>query len=460
MFSRREFLKRSLAGSSLWALGNTVPGFMANTAFAAEHGRENILVVVELEGGNDGLNTVIPFADDLYHKARPTLRFNKDEVLRLDDEIGLNPSLSGLNDLYQDQQLAIVQGVGYPNPNRSHFDSMDIWQSADPRGKVRSGWLARGLSELQVRGGRIPAFHMGDDQLPLALQGSAIGVPSLNTEKPFGLDLLDEFYGHQPDGSRETRRPIKRKSKNKQPQDSDKSEAAQAISDAGTRKGLIEDLTRLAPESGGGLLQFVRKTSLQTYTTIDRLAEIMSEDVQVPDAEFDFSDGNYRQLRSGLKYELLLIARMIQAGLGTRIFYVSMDGFDTHSEQRQGHNQLLDKLGSAVQTFFQELKSTGDAERVVLMTFSEFGRRVSENGSKGTDHGAGSCLFVAGPAVKGGLVGRHPSLAPADLDSGDLRHHTDFRRVYATILDRWLGCASRHVLGGEFPYVELFSDKS
>ena len=451
MFSRREFLERSLKGSSLLALGSCVPGFVASTALAAKHGKDNILVVVEMGGGNDGLSTVVPYADDLYHKARPTLRFKKDDLIRVDDHIGLNPSLTGLSELLDNQQLAIVQGVGYPNPNRSHFESMDIWQTADPRGKMRNGWLGRTIGDLQVRGGRIPAFHMGQGQLPLALQGSATGVPSLNTEKPFGLDLIDEFYGHQPDGSQETpRRSAKKKTKEK-----DKSTPA-----VGSRKQLVQDVARLAPADKGGMLQFVRKTSLETYATIDQFMEIMNEKFEVPDAQDDFSNGRYRELRSGLQYELMLVARMIRAGFGTRIFYVSLDGFDTHSQQSGDHNELLQKLGNAVQTFFDELNSSGDAKRVVLMTFSEFGRRVRENGSKGTDHGAGSCLFVAGPAVKGGLIGKHPSLAQNDLDRGDLRYHTDFRQVYATLLDRWLGCASRHVLGDEFKHVELFSGKA
>ncbi len=449
MFSRRKFLERSLKSSSLLALSATVPNFVASTALAAQTDQDTVLVVIEMTGGNDGLNTVIPYGDDLYHKARPTLRFKKSEVIRVDDHVGLNPSLRGLSGLLEKQQLAILQGVGYPNPNRSHFESMDIWQTADPRRKLRNGWLGRAIGDLQVQGGRIPAFHMGQEQLPLALQGSATGVPSLNTEEPFGLDLIGEFYGHQPDGSSspKSRPPKKKKSeKNKK-----------TASPASARKQLIQDVATLAPTDAGGMLRFVRKTSLDTYATIDQLKEIMNEKFSVPDAQADFSNGRYRQLRSGLQYELMLVARMIQAGFGTRIFYVSIDGFDTHSQQRQPQNQLLQKLGSAIQTFFQELEKSGDAKRVLLMTFSEFGRRVRENGSKGTDHGSGSCMFVAGPAVKGGLVGKHPSLAKDELDSGDLRYHTDFRQVYATLLDRWLGCDSRHVLDGEFKPVELLT---
>ena len=440
MFTRRDFLKRSVEGSSLLALGATVPHFIASTAQAAEKGKDKVLVVLEMGGGNDGLNTVIPYGDDLYYKARPTLGIKKEQAIRVDDHIGLHPSLSGLSELLQNDQLAIVQGVGYPNPNRSHFESMDIWQSADPRGKTGNGWLGRTIADLNVQGGRIPAFHMGKGQLPLALQGSATGIPSLNTEKPFGLDLIGEFHGHQPDGS-----------KRKRPK-TDKPSPRVA-----TRKQTIEDVARHAPDDAGSLLQFVRRTSLDTYATVDQLKEIINKEFKVPKAQGGFSEGRYRRLRSGLQYELMLVARMIRAGFGTRVFYVSIDGFDTHSQQRQRHQQLMNKISNSVRTFFNELKGSGDADRVVLMTFSEFGRRVNENGSKGTDHGSGSCLFLAGPAVKAGLIGNHPSLASDDLANGDLKFHTDFRRVYATLLDGWLGCDSRRVLGEKFEHVDLLA---
>lgn len=441
MFSRREFLKRSVEGSSLLALGATVPDFVASTAVAAENGKDTVLVVLEMGGGNDGLNTVIPYGDDLYYKARPTLGIQKEQAIRVNDHIGLHPSLRGLNELLQNDRLAIVQGVGYPNPNRSHFESMDIWQSADPRGTTGNGWLGRAIAELNVQGGRIPAFHVGKAQLPRALQGSATAVPSLNTEKPFGLDLIGEFYGHQPDGGNRRR-----------------AKAGKPSPRIVARKQAIEDVARRAPDDGGSLLQFVRRTSLDTYATVDQLKEIVSEEFEVPDAQGDFSEGRYRQLRSGLRYELMLVARMIRAGFGTRIFYVSIDGFDTHSQQRQTHQRLLNEVGGSVQAFFNELQGSGDADRVVLMTFSEFGRRVNENGSKGTDHGSGSSLFLAGPAVKSGLIGDHPSLAKDDLERGDLKYHTDFRGIYATLLDGWLGCDSRRVLGDKFEHEDVLDE--
>jgi uncharacterized protein (DUF1501 family) len=219
------------------------------------------------------------------------------------------------------------------------------------------------------------------------------------------------------------------------------------------RMKLIKDLTGQGATPGNDLLRFVQRSSLQTYTAVDRLRKLMSEP-QPPSSPEPFQVGG-RSRTNELTGKLNLIARIIRAGFGTRIFYVSFDGFDTHSGQRREHEQLLESVSSSITQFFNQLQGSGDADRVVLMTFSEFGRRVQENGSKGTDHGAASCLFVAGPKVKGGPVGKHPSLAKEDLDAGDLKHTIDFRQVYATLLDRWLECDSRVVLGGAFEHLTL-----
>src|SRR5258707_7666836 len=165
MFNRREFLTRTLQGSSLLALGPMVPGFLANTAQAAEAGKDNVLVVIEMNGGNDGLNTVIPYADDLYHKARPTLRQTRDTVIRLDDHVGLHPGMQGLKPMWDDGRLAVVQGVGYPNPDRSHFEAMDIWQSADPKRATPTGWLGRAVSEIENKSGSVPILHLGTNKM-------------------------------------------------------------------------------------------------------------------------------------------------------------------------------------------------------------------------------------------------------------------------------------------------------
>jgi uncharacterized protein (DUF1501 family) len=407
MFTRRQFLTRSLRGASLLSLGTVVPQFIANTARAAAPGKDNILVVIEMTGGNDGINTVIPYADDLYHKARPTLRQTKDVVIRLDDHVGLNSGMQGFRPLWDNGQLAVVQGVGYPNPDRSHFEAMDIWQSADPRRATTTGWLGRAAAETDNRAGGVPILHIGPNRLPLAVAGApAGGAVSVNDQTSFRLEMGGAAAGR------------------------DKA-----------RRRLLEELS--APEGKKGeedLMSFVQRRQVQTLTAVDNLRSLL----EGPDAVA--RGGN------GLSPKLQLIAGLIAKGFGTRIFYVSLDGFDTHSDQAPTHARLLGELADSVGSFFQTLKTAGQDKRVRVMTFSEFGRRVQENGSKGTDHGAASCLFVAGPSVQGGGVGKHPSLA--DLDADDLKYHTDFRRVYATQLDGWLGCDSKAVLGARWEHVK------
>ncbi len=409
MLDRREFLLRSLQTSSLLAVGASVPGFVASTARAAPPGKNNILVVVELSGGNDGLNTVVPYADDLYHKARPTLRFRKEQVIRVDDHIGLNPAMRGFDRLLQQGQLAIVQGVGYPNPQRSHFESMDIWQSADPRRLLKTGWIGRSAADLQDKRGSVPILQIGARGLPLALQGAPGGVVSINNKQAYRFNL----------GAAD---PARQKS----------------------FQHLLAKLSRPGDqEEEHSLLQFVERREVQTYATLGRLEEVLRTAPQM----------DWRFFQNSLAQKMRLVSQLIQRSFGTRVFYLNLDGFDTHSVQAEMQPRLLGELAQAVSLLFDELRPSGHDKRVLVMTFSEFGRRVQENGSKGTDHGAASCLFVAGPAVKGGPVNPHPSLG--DLDAGDLRFQVDFRNVYATLLDRWLHCDSRTVLGSAFPHVNI-----
>ena len=405
MFTRRQFLTRTLRGSSLVALGAVVPQFVAQTAKAAAPGKDNILVVIELTGGNDGINTVIPYADDLYHKARPTLRQTKVQVVRLDDHVGLHSGMRGLQTMWDDGQLAVVQGVGYPNPDRSHFEAMDIWQSADPKRATTTGWLGRGAVVMDNRSGGIPILHVGLGKAPLAATGApGGGAVSVGDQNSFRLELGRGEAGQQK-----------------------------------TRRKLMEELSAPADSTGDDLLSFVQRRQVQTLTAVENLRELL----EGPNA--------VRGYGAGLTPKLQLVAGLIARGFGTRIFYVSLDGFDTHADQGPAHQRLVSELAGSIGDFFRLLKESRDDSRVRLMTFSEFGRRVNENSSRGTDHGAASCLFVAGPSVKGGVVGKHPSLA--DLDADDLKYHTDFRSVYATLLDGWLGCDSKAVLGAKWGHV-------
>jgi uncharacterized protein (DUF1501 family) len=433
MLSRRQFLART----PLVALAATAPEFVARTARAADtEGKDTVLVVLEMTGGNDGLNTVIPYDDDLYHKARPTLRLTKQQVVRVDDRIGLNPGLRPLERYLNQGQVAVVQGVGYPNPDRSHFESMDIWHSADPKRQTKTGWLGRGLGGMKFRTGAIPAAHVSTEPLPLAVAGASTGVPSIHPSRPFDLELGTV----PPNPNFQFRRPGFNPDGMPAPGSAEQHKA---------RRDLIEALAALPQGPADDLRQFVQRSHLQTYANIERLRKIVEAEARtgrpIPRPGFDNT--------GGLARDLGLVAQMINADFGTRVFYLSIGGFDTHSEQLRQHEQLLGQLASAVAGFFDQIKQGGNAERVLLMTFSEFGRRVRENGSKGTDHGAASCLFVVGPGVKGGAVGAHPKLD--DLADGDLKYHTDFRQVYATLLDRWLGCDSRAVLGSKFEPIAL-----
>lgn len=419
MMQRRDFLARSLQASTLLSLGSTVPEFVASTARAAdkaEKKKDTVLVLVELAGGNDGLNTVIPYADDEYHKARPTLAFKKKDVVQVNDELGLHPSMRVFENLMGNGQLAIVQGVGYPNPNRSHFESMDIWHKADPTNQLESGWINRSVPGLQS-GDNIPVMQLGNGRLPKILDGANSGVISLDPDKE---------YSHRLNLSTNNQKEEK------------------------ARRKLLDDLT--TPKKGedtGDLLSFVQRRQVETYTTLDRLREFLDKRKNGGERRF-FGGGS-------LPGQLQLAAELIDVGIGARVLYTQLGGFDTHSGQSDNHSRLLGQVANAISSMFQTLKRTGNADRVIAMTYSEFGRRVNENGSRGTDHGSGSCLFLAGPSVKGGVVGKHPSLKT--LLRGDLQYHTDFRRVYATLLDGWLGVDSKGVLQAKFEPMELLRKK-
>jgi uncharacterized protein (DUF1501 family) len=397
LHTRRRFLETTLKGSTLVSLGLSVPSFLHRTARAADKTQANgdrVLVVIQLSGGNDGLNTVVPFGDELYTKNRPTLRVPAEQVLKIDDRVGLHPNLAGLAKLLEASQLAVLQGIGYPNPSRSHFRSMDIWHTASLAEKLPGdGWLGRAIGRTELRrAGTVPAMHLGGGKLPFALAG--------RTEAP-SLESLADFKLQPGAAGREQL--------------------------AGVAQG----------ERSDSALQFLQRSTLDAYTTSGRLEELTKNydtPVSYPATE--------------LARKLKLIAQLIDSGFGTRIFYASLDGFDTHANQAATHPNLLKELGDAIAALLEDLGHHGHRDRVLVMTFSEFGRRLKENGSRGTDHGAAAPMFLASGKVKSGVIGQHPSLA--DLDDGDPKFHTDFRAVYATVLEDWLGCPSQAVLGGPF----------
>ena len=406
--SRRIFLGQcGTAGAA--SVGVSLPGIWQSAVRAAgwlgkpgNSGR--VLVVVEMAGGNDGLNTVIPFADDAYYKSRPVLAVPKDRVLKLNSAVGLHPRLGDLRTLFDDSQVAVIQGVGYPKPDRSHFRSMDIWHTARPESvDLRDGWLGRALErDPKALAGGVPALALGSEKLPLALLSGRVNVPNVQSMDAYKL----------------------------LPGPGDQSAQARA-------KQTLREAVALKATEAGGELDFLRRTADVTLTSVDRLGEVAK--AYKPGATYP---------ETGLARKLQVVARLIAGDMGTQIFYVSLGGFDTHSRQQPVHELLLAELSGAVGAFLKDLKSHQLADRVMVATFSEFGRRVAENGSLGTDHGAASQMFCIGPGVKPGVMGAHPSLT--DLVDGDLKHHTDFRQVYAALLQNWLGYPAEPVLGKGF----------
>jgi uncharacterized protein (DUF1501 family) len=412
--TRREFLRLGLGGSALLACGSTAPAFLVRSALTLADGPARpggrILVVLQLDGGNDGLNTVVPHRDDAYRRARPRLALPAQGLHRLNDDLGLHPALVGLNRLHENRQLAVVQSVGYPNPNRSHFESMAIWHTArqDPN-RATPGWLARCLDRRgDAPGGDTPALHISESLLPQALHGGQRHVPSLASLEQFRRRLGI-------------------------PEDAGAAEQRTALDRLGAQQ-------RGTP---GSLLDFVERSSLITYTSSARLEGILRQGQ---------ATANYPEFY-GLARRLKLVAQLIKAGLGTSIYYTQIGGFDTHANQLNAHANLMREVGDSLRAFFDDLQRAGQADRVLLLAFTEFGRRLRENASAGTDHGTASPVFLVGPRVRPGVHGPNPNLT--ELVDGDPRHAIDFRRVYATVLDQWLACPSAAVLGQRFEHLPI-----
>jgi uncharacterized protein (DUF1501 family) len=403
-------LRLGLGGSTLLACGASVPTFLARSASAlanapARTADGRVLVVLQLDGGNDGLNTVAPFRDDVYRRSRPRLALPADQLLRLNDDLGLHPSLTGLMRLHENRQLAVVQSVGYPNPNRSHFESMAIWHTARLDYDAGTpGWLSRCLDRRDTgAGGDVPALHISRQLLPQALYGGQRHVPSLETLEQFRRRLgIPEGAG------------------------------------ARAQRAALDEIGGRQRGEPGSLLQFVERSSLITYTSSARLESVLHE---------RGTNTGYPEFY-GLARRLRLIAQLIKAGLQTSIYYTQLGGFDTHANQQNQHANLLREVGDSLQAFLNDLNRTEHGSRVVVLAFSEFGRRLAENGSAGTDHGTAAPVFLAGRGVRPGTHGPNPDLV--NLEDGDPRHAIDFRRVYAALLEQWLGCPSEPILGGRF----------
>jgi uncharacterized protein (DUF1501 family) len=433
--TRREFLRTGLLGGSLcW----TMPAFLSRTmqSLHAEAdgalvqgvtGRDgNILVVLQLAGGNDGLNTVIPIGNDEYRKSRPTIGVPEASILKLDPQTGLHPSLSGLASAYQEGHLAVVQGVGYPNPNRSHFRSTEIWATAvDSNKSSNTGWIGRYFDNACSGCDASVGIAMAS-QMPQALTASV----------PKGV----LYQGGGGGGKKKSKKGGGAKA------EADGSMMMEEDDDAGQAGGSIGMLN--GPGNLGKLsaLDFLERTEMDAKVSQQEIAQASGKAKNsVP----------YPGTRLGQNFAM--VSRLIAGGMPTRIYYLSLGGFDTHTQQAGAHERLLKEMGDAVAAFLSDLKAQGNLGRVSLMTFSEFGRRVKENASGGTDHGAAAPMFLAGGGIQSGLLGKMPSLAPQDLFDGDVKYNTDFRSVYATILEKHLGVKSAGILRTQFPLLGAYS---
>ena len=422
-YTRREFLGRGMVFASSSAF---VPAFLQSSVLAMPRAsaslasfagvpEDRVLVVIQLSGGNDGLHTVIPYADPQYHRVRRTIGVGDRDAIKLStaDGIGLHPAMAQMADLYNDGMLAIVQGVGYPNPNRSHFKSMDIWHTADTSG-TGDGWLGRYFdSECCGFGGeesgRAPDTPATRPEPPIAIGRDASLALRGRQIKPVAFESPDLFQWEGENVHEALRDPY-------------------------------HDLMHRTPaEDDHSPAAFLTRTALNAQVASEQIRRAVSAK---PLVEYP---------RSGLANQLRMIASMIRAGLKTRVYYATLGGFDTHAQQggAQGrHAQLLRELSTSVRAFYADLAAQENSERVLSMCFSEFGRRVGQTASGGTDHGTAAPRFLMGPMVRPGVFGDHPSLH--DLDQGDLKHRIDFRSVYTEVLDTWLETNARDVLGGRF----------
>ena len=365
-------------------------------------GKDPILVVIQLTGGNDYLNTLIPYGDPLYYDNRPSVAVLQEEVLPIDDNFGFNPALAPINTLYGQGKVALINGVGYPSPNRSHFRSMDIWHTCEPDKIGTEGWLGRVIRDLDPRAENVLTGVNFGRGLPRALALTGVPVASVAVLESYGV--LTGIIG-EPD-----------------------------------RAEALDTFARMYAHAvgTGPIMDYLGQTGLNALAGADIL-KTATEKYQSPVEYADSAVG--RNLRG--------IAKVLLADLGTRIFYTQHAGYDTHASETPVHSNLWSELSQAVTDFYADLKAHDAADNVLMFVFTEFGRRVKDNGS-GTDHGSGGLALAIGEPVKGGMYGEYPSLKEEDLLEGDLHFNTDYRGVYGTLVEKWLGLDPVPVVGGNF----------
>ncbi len=430
--TRRDFLQSGLVGG---ALACTIPSFLAATmnelraaatgTVGTASGKDGpILVVLQLSGGNDGLNALVPYENDEYYRARPRLAITREECHALNDAFGWHPGLKGLHELYSGGDLSVIHGVGYPNPNRSHFRSMEIWHTASDADRYEQhGWIGR-YFDNECAGEDAGVAVCLDRESPQAFMGST----------PKGITFKDpqqyRFVGADGDQMSAEAESTLFATMNR-----NESNSGASIAALGGNRG------NSAAENP---LDFLERTALDAQVSSDRVRKILQS---------GRTPAGYPNNR--LANDLKTVSKMITGGMPTRIYYVSQGGYDTHTNQKGAHERLLTEFGNSLSAFVKDLRAQGNLDRVLVMVFSEFGRRVAENASGGTDHGAAAPMFLAGGNAKAGLQGQLPSLAPGDLLRGDLKFNVDFRSVYATILERHLRVPSAQALRKQFPVLDI-----
>lgn len=365
------------------------------------------LVVIQLSGGNDALNTVVPYNNDLYYDFRQDVKIDPDDVLRLDGEVGFNPSMAPIKRLWDEGKVAVINGIGYPNPNRSHFRSMDVWHTAQPEGIADSGWLGRVVRELDPSADNVlTAVNFGRG-LPRALSCQGVPVASVGNLETYGLlpDIQDEH----------------------------------------SRMLALEAFSQIYGTGQGkdAVAQFLG----QTGTDALRGADILRSAPEKYSSAVEYGD-------SPIAQSLRSVAQVMTADLGTRVYYVQHGSFDTHAGQLEAHATLWTQLSTAIGDFMDDLKGHDMEDDAVILVYTEFGRRIKDN-SAGTDHGSGGVSFVIGGDVDGGLYGEYPSLRERDHLEGDLHFNNDFRGTYATILDRWFGLDPDPIVNGRFEQLDF-----
>jgi uncharacterized protein (DUF1501 family) len=374
-----------------------------------ERSKPPVLVVVQLSGGNDFMNTLIPYTQGVYYDTRPTVGIPQDQVLPISDTLAFHPAAAPLRELFREGHAAVVQGIGYENSSRSHFRALDIWHTCEPEKVATEGWLAKVIRELDPQGENpLTAVSFGRG-LPRALAAPGVRATSVDNLDTYGL-----LSGIEAEAQRQ--------------QD-------------------LEIFKRMyTPAVGAGLVaDYLRETGQNVLTGAERLKEATQR---------YHSDVTYGE--NTIAKSLRDVARVHSAGLGTRLFYTQHGGYDHHAQELPSHARLLGELSGALTAFIQDLREHDAADEVSILVFTEFGRRIKDNGS-GTDHGSGGGAFVIGEHVKGGLYAEYPSLAPGDwLNGEDLRHTVDFRSVYSTMLEQWFGLDPRPIVGGAYEQLPLF----